>query len=43
MSVKNGTGRFMSSNTGNDDSNNTYHIKIAVLEELRHALKVKRT
>jgi hypothetical protein len=32
----------MGSNTGNDDSNNTYHIKMAVLEELRHALKVKR-
>ena len=24
------------------DSNNTYHIKMAVLEELRHTLKVKR-
>ena len=41
-SVKDGTGRFTGSNTGNDDSNNTYHIKMAVLEELRHALKVKR-
>lgn len=41
-SVKDGTGRFTGSNTGNDDSNNTYHIKMAVLEELRHALKVKQ-
>ena len=32
----------MGSNTGNDDINNTYHIKMAVLEELRHTLKVKR-
>ena len=33
----------MDSITGNDDSNNnTYHIKMAVLEDLRHTLKVKR-
>ena len=41
-SVKKGIERFMGSNTGNDDINNTYHIKMAVLEELRHTLKVKR-